>query len=167
MADLPASLLVGAWVGTYRPFTLLTDPISPPARTNPIPNLGGHFTASGALITLNFDGNGSHTGKVRLNFAGTVPMTRPFSGTYALFTDPTFGIVEGTIHLQFSPTLNADVNKIEFMMRSQEELVFVLVESQKLINPPPTNPNAPTHLITAGGSVSHGTLKRTLAIDIP
>jgi hypothetical protein len=152
MVNLPASLLVGPWVGTYGPFTLLTEAISPPAKTNPVPNLGGHFTASGALFTLNFDGNGGHTGKIRVNFAGTVPILRPFTGTYALFTDPTLGIVEGTILLQFSTT---DVSKLEFMMRSQEELVFLLVESQK-----PTG-------ITAGGAVSHGTLKRTLAIDIP
>lgn len=168
MVDLPASILVGSWVGTYGPFSLLTGAIPVIERiTPPVPSIGSHYTASGALIVFNFKGDGTHGGKVRLNFAGTTPFTRVFKGAYALFTDPTIGVVEGTISLIFSDTDKVSPkqeNKLEFMMRSPEELVFLLVESRTPILPPPTTPGAPTHVVTAGGSVSHGIVRRALPV---
>lgn len=166
MVGLPASILVGSWVGTYGPFSLLTGPIPVIERiTPPVPSIGSHYTASGALIVFRFKGDGTHEGKVRLNFAGTTPFTRVFKGTYALFTDPMIGVAEGTISLIFSDTDKVSPgqeNKLDFMMRGPEELVFLLVESRTPVPPPPMP--ATSHVVTAGGSVSHGTVRRALPV---
>lgn len=152
-------MIQGLWTGSYSSFILLVSPaISPPARTNPIPKVGGDYTPSAAIITILFDGAGNHQGTVLVNFAGTLAIPRDFTGTYDVTTNLSLGTTEGTIRLQL-PTDQlglAQITILHFVMRSHEEMVFMIEEAQV------TTASGPQK--TAGGGVAQGTLKRVLPI---
>jgi hypothetical protein len=151
-------LLQGSWTGVYTALTLLTSAIIPPKVTNPVPKAGCDYTPSAAILTILFD-KGSHSGKILLNFSGTVAITRAFSGTYEVTTDVPLGIVEGAIRLQFptTDTFNpGQVSILHFVMRSHEDMVFILEEGVAATSTGPAK--------TAGGGVIHGTLKKVLPV---
>lgn len=163
MATPTLGLLNGLWTGSYSSFILLIFPhISPPGRTNPIPKVGGDYTAAAAILSIRFDGKGNHKGKVLVNFAGTIALSRPFTGTYEVKTDLTLGITaedgtikdgttEGTIRLNLPTDAigSAQTTILHFVMRSHQEMLFMVEEAM-----------VPGTGTTGGGSVSQGTLKR-------
>ena len=166
MATPTLGLLNGLWTGTYSSFIYVNAPIAPPMRTNPIPKVGGDYTPAAAIISIRFDGNGTHKGKVLVNFAGTIALSRPFTGTYDVTSDLTLGTpagdgtfedgtTEGTIRLKLSTDAIGSIQTtiLHFVMKNHEEMVFMIEEAHL-----PTGPT--TFLTTAGGSAAQGTLTR-------
>jgi hypothetical protein len=156
------SLLQGLWTGSYSSFILLVSPpISPPAKTNPIPKVGSDYTPSVAIITIVFDGNGNHSGRVLVNFAGTLAHPRVFSGTYDVVPDASMGTVEGRIRLNLTtdPIGSSQTSILHYVMKSHQEMVFMVEEAQVATS-------ATTTGTTAGGSLAQGTLTRVLPMGL-
>lgn len=146
------NLLHGTWVGSYGPFTITVAP--PPGA---IPTLGPNYTPSAGLICLFAKNDKTLSGRIFINLGGFRLDEKPFSGTYEIFKNQ-FGTGEGEIHLHFpltDPGLPDGVNTIRFLVRSDDELAFILVRSEPA--------NAPRNF---GNAAVHGTLKRQLPLTI-
>jgi hypothetical protein len=154
------SLLTGVWTGSYSSFIFVSSPISPPARTNVFPKAGSDYTPAAAIFTILFDGLGGIRGKVLVNFAGTIALPRAFTGTYELIEDIDLRIVEGNIRFRLPEDQigASQINNLHFVMRSHEEMVFIVDEA--LVGPS-------LSIRTAGGSLAQGTLKRVLPMESP
>lgn len=165
MADPMLALLQGHWAGTYLPLTLLVArPILPPAMTNPVPKAGSDYVPSAALIRFRFDGEGGLKGKLLLNFAGTLAAHRSFTGTYEVALDEELELIEGRLKLTFNPDSLApdgQITILHFVLRSPEEILFVLEAAEVPANKPPEE-----RVKTGGSGIVSGTLKRVVAPEI-
>jgi hypothetical protein len=95
----------------------------------------------------------THRGEVKLNFGGSVVLTRPFTGTYEVRLHSPLALVVGDIQMIFSdedPLARGQKNSLYFVMRDSEEVAFMLVGSDNPTAPPPN----------AGAAAVQGTLKR-------
>lgn len=135
----------GSFVTTYAPLIriLPKDPDLPLQTLR----LGEDFVPQAVLACFVFKPDGTHSGKIRLNFGGVSSREVQFRGTYALEHNDQLDVVEGEIRVGLiAPDGNVGLTNILHAIRlSRDELAFILMRASNS---------------AAGNALTQGILKR-------